>query len=94
MGFNPSCCEMLCTTGIEIEAAAVLLLISVRNVANSVRLNIVSQPPLNGSSVITLAICVAAPVFVISCPNARPPEKRKIIPHMMPFSASRQVRSS
>lgn len=37
MGFNPSCCEMLCTTGIEIEAAAVLLLISVVNVANSVK---------------------------------------------------------
>ena len=71
-----------------------LLLISVRKVANKVRLNMVSTPPLKGSSVMTLAISVAAPVSVISLPKAKPPENKKIMPHIIPFSASFQVSKS
>ena len=64
IGFSPSACAILCTTGTAIAAAAVLLEISVSTVENSVKANTVSRPPVSGSSVIASAIFRAAPVSV------------------------------
>ena len=78
--------------GIAMEAAAVLLDTSVKIVEKAVKAKIVSIPPVRGITVITSANLVAAPVPVTILPRARPPAKRKNIPHISSFSACFQVR--
>ena len=78
---------MLMTTGSAMEAAAVLLDISVRKQPNAANSAMVPSPPEGPLAAIKAVNCFTAPVSISMRPRAIPLAKRNIMPHMTWLSA-------
>ena len=87
MGFTPRAFVRPVTTGMEMEAAAVLLESSERKVAKPQEIAMMERLPERCMAAMRKASCSIAPVSMTRRPRARPEAKRQIMPHMMCDSA-------
>lgn len=74
--------QMLVTTGMAMDAAAVLLEISAMSVVKAANTSMVTKPPCSSRAAMLWASRPTAPVWISICPRAMPLAKRKYIPHM------------